>query len=484
MSPMGYSLRGVAMALMCSLGGAICTAVEGASAAQAFAPVLGSLAPNNGPAAGGATVRLTGSGFIAGSTVRFGSAAATNVRVISAESITVTAPAGSGGEPVEVAVTNSNGTSTPTPKDQFAYDPPPAASWLGLNGNSGGVKPERLREFEADGVVYDRGGGPWLDWVAGGLPVEGGRTTEGGRALATSTGAGMIPDVTIEYRAYQGYYQSDPNFPRERTKAEEAEGKETIKGYVAGFVKSAKAIHAKYPSAIFEPMNEPWGYTTPQYNGAEYANVIARLLPEARAAGIPLSSIYVAATGKGCTEAPAQGGGECKRNGWVPEMYATQPALQTEIQGWYLHPYGPPNSIGENDGGGILSVPLVQEAMTSGQNNIIVSEVGYCAVNVNEGATCVGPRERAKRAARDITQMLRDALPYHEAGWLRALLVYARSDGGWAMQLANGELTPQGQALKKFSLSLQLARRSPRPTRRASAFDAPAGVVRLTEPIY
>jgi hypothetical protein len=484
MLPMGYSLRGVAMALMCSLGGAICTVVVSASAAQAFAPVIGSLAPNNGPAAGGATVTLTGSGFTAGSSVRFGSAAATNVRVVSAESITATAPAGSGGELVEVAVTDSSGTSAPTPKDQFAYDPPPAASWLGLNGNSGGVKPERLREFEADGVVYDRGGGPWLDWVAGGLPVEGGRTTEGGRALAASTGAGMIPDVTIEYRAYQGYYQSDPNFPRERTKAEEAEGKETIKGYVAGFVKSAKAIHEKYPSAIFEPMNEPWGYTTPQNNGAEYANVIARLLPEARAAGIPLSSIYVGATGRGCTEAPGQGGGECKSNGWVPEMYATQPALQTEIQGWYLHPYGPPNIVGAEDGGGILSVPLVQAAMTSGQNNIIVSEVGYCAVNVNGGATCLGPSERAKRAARNITQMLRHALPYHEAGWLRALLVYARSDGGWAMQLANGQLTPQGQALKRFSLSVQPARRPLRPTRTANPFDAPAGVVRLTEPIY
>jgi IPT/TIG domain len=479
---MGRSVRGVAMVLVCGLGGAVGTAVAGASAARAFAPVLSSIAPNNGAVAGGASVTLTGSGFTAGSTVRFGNAAATGVSVDSAESITVTAPAGSAGEPVDVTMTDSNGTSTPTPRDQFAYDPPPASSWLGLNGNSGGVEPERLREFEADGVVYDRSA--WLDWVAGELPVQGGRTTEGGRALATSTGAGMIPDVAIEYRAYNGSYQSDPDFPRERTEAEEAEGSETIKGYVEGFVESAKAIHEKYPSAIFEPMNEPWGYTTPEFNAAEYANVIARLLPQARAAGVPLSSIYVGATGKGCTEAPGHAGVECRSDGWVPEMYAAQPVLQTEIQGWYLHPYGPPNSVGEDDGAGILSVPLVQEAMTSGQNNIIVSEVGYCAKGVNEGRDCNGlPRERNRLAALHLSEMLANALPYHEAGWLRALLVYSRSDGGWAMQLADGELTPEGKALKKFSLSLQPARRSLRPTRRDNPFDVPAGVIRLTPPI-
>jgi hypothetical protein len=46
--------------------------------------------------------------------------------------------------------------------------------------------------------------------------------------------------------------------------------------------------------------------------------------------------------------------------------------LQREIQGWYLHPYDPPSGVGDDD----------------------------------------------------------VALRYHQAGWLRALLVYARSDGG------------------------------------------------------
>jgi hypothetical protein len=341
------------------------------------------------------------------------------------------------GPPITSISPNDDVGATPT--DQFAFNPRPTSAWLGLDGNSGGVKPERLREFAAKGIVYDRGGGPWLDWTAGELLDRRGRPTEGGAALAVSTRAGMIPDVTIEYRAYNGYYRSDPDFPQRSTETQEARGTETIAGYVKGFIASAKAIHARYPSAIFEPMNEPWGYTTPQYNGAEYADVIAKLLPAAKAAGIPLSSIYVGAASRS----------------WVTAMYAARPRLETEIQGWYLHPYGPPNSEGENRGDGIQSLPEVRQSMTSGQNNIIVSEVGYCAVDVNNGADCAGEdRESSAQAARNLTEMLDNALPYHQAGWLRALIVFARSEGGWAMQLRNGSLTAQGQALQSFALSL------------------------------
>jgi hypothetical protein len=459
-------------------GFTITGALAGAAVAQAAAPAVVSISPNDGSAGGGTPVTIVGSGFGAGATVRFGATAGTAVTIHSSESITVTSPAGSGSEPVNVTVSNSAGTSPTTPRDQFAYNPNPAADWLGLNGNSGGAPPERLREFAAKGVVYDRGGAPWLDWQAGELPEEGGRKTEGGEALAVSTAAGMIPDVTIEYDAYEGHFSADADFPQERTKEQEKHGKETISGYVEGFIASAKAIHAKYPSAIFEPMNEPWGYTTPQYNAAEYAAVIARLLPEARAAGIPSSSIYVGATGENCT-APVKGHGhrepsECASDGWVPAMYAAEPQLETEIEGWYLHPYGPPS--GGEDGVGIQSVPTIQQEMTSGQNNIVVSEIGYCAVNVDDGAGCEGEDdETSTEAARHLTAMLDSALPYHQAGWLRALLVYARSAGGWAMQLSNGALTTQGQALVNFALSLQP------PTRQ---FDpGSAGQVQLTEPI-
>ena len=86
------------------------------------------------------------------------------------------------------------------------------------------------------------------------------------------------------------------------------------------------------------------GLHNPQFNGAEYAEVIAELLPEAQRAGIPLADIYVGAIGKK----------------WIPKIYEAQPKLETEIQGWYLHPYGPPSGTHEENSEGIQSVPYVQ----------------------------------------------------------------------------------------------------------------------------
>jgi|HubBroStandDraft_4_1064222.scaffolds.fasta_scaffold55237_1 hypothetical protein len=47
--------------------------------------------------------------------------------------------------------------------------------------------------------------------------------------------------------------------------------------------------------------------------------------------------------------------------------------------------------------------------------------------------------------------MLKHAKPYAEAGWLKALLVYSRGDGGWAMEKTGTVLTKQGEALDSFA---------------------------------
>ena len=73
-------------------------------------PTVSSVTPNNGLAAGGTAVTITGTNFAAGATVTFGSTAATSVVVVSSTSITATTPAGSAGA-VAVTVTNSNGLS-------------------------------------------------------------------------------------------------------------------------------------------------------------------------------------------------------------------------------------------------------------------------------------------------------------------------------------------------------------------------------------
>jgi len=83
------------------------------------APVVSSISPTSGPAKGGTKVTITGTSFISGSTVNFGSNPATGVKVNSSTSITATSPAGSGA--VDVTVTTKYGTSALSSKDKFSY---------------------------------------------------------------------------------------------------------------------------------------------------------------------------------------------------------------------------------------------------------------------------------------------------------------------------------------------------------------------------
>jgi hypothetical protein len=144
-----------------------------------------------------------------------------------------------------------------------------------------------------------------------------------------------------------------------------------------------------------------------------------------------LNTVYVAAFGNDCTKSycgseancKLEGKEVCTSNGWIPAMYAAQPTLESKVEGWYFHPYGPASGAEFGDSYGIQSVPEVRKKMTSGENNIIVSEVGYCA---QELGSCNPPEvETSPQAATLLTEMLDHALPYYEEGWLKALLVYS-----------------------------------------------------------
>jgi hypothetical protein len=442
----------LAVLLLGGLTGLAAIPAESSATTAAAAPAVTRIVPNNGPVAGGTSLTITGTGFTSGSTVEVGTALATGVLVNASTSITALLPSGSG--TADVRVINANGASPTVPADQFGYDLPPSRPWLGLNGNSAGAYLGSIGDFSAHEILYDRSS--HIEWTAGQLP-------RAGDGLEASIDAGMIPVITIEYSGYGSHRfgEADPSFP---TGAK-------IEAYVNGFLRSAEAIGATYPgrTILLEPINEPWAYTDPEFNAAQYADVVARLLPRARLAGIPLSSIYVAALGEGCSPS-----GECGQNAWIADMYTTQPKLHSEIAGWYFHPYGLPSGVSEGDSRGIQSLPVVQSTMTSGQNNIIVSEVGYCASDVNGGEGCEGAGASSAQTAQWLTEVLEDAVPYHEAGWLRALLVYSRNAGGWAMELPEGRLTKQGEALDAFADS-QVATWSLTPTLTAADTAVDAG---------
>jgi hypothetical protein len=386
-----------------------------ATAGDAASPVIDRLTANDGPQAGGNRVVIEGTGLQGESPVQqvtFGGRAAERFTVESDTRITAVAPPGRG--EVEVRVSSARGESpASSPAARYAYDPPPEGPWLGLNGNSlrylGPVD-----RFVEDGVLYDRSNG--IDWTAGES------FAEGGQALWDSISAGMAPVITLEPKAFR---RCDP-------------GQDCLPGtaaaitvYVTDFISSAREILARYPAApiLLEVINEPWLSGT----AGQYAALLASLLPAASRAGLPLDRIYAGA----------------KNAEWIAAMYKARPQLQSEVAGWYTHLY-PQSGPAE----GVASLPALQAEMTSGQGNLIVSEIGFCAPDVNDaGSRCPPPALPAVRSAEALQQELRAAVPFHDAGWLRALIVYSRNDRGWAMQLKGGALTPSGVALEGFARS-------------------------------
>ena len=99
------------------------------------APIVSNVAPSSGPVAGGTSVTITGSNFVAGATVRFGVNAATGVVFNSATSLTAVSPAGAAGA-VSVTVTNPS-TQSGTLALAFTYTQPPAPSVSAVNPTSG-----------------------------------------------------------------------------------------------------------------------------------------------------------------------------------------------------------------------------------------------------------------------------------------------------------------------------------------------------------
>jgi Concanavalin A-like lectin/glucanases superfamily/Chitobiase/beta-hexosaminidase C-terminal domain/IPT/TIG domain/Fibronectin type III domain len=94
---------------------------------------ISNISPSNGPPAGGTAVTITGTAFAAGATVTFGSAAATNVVVVSATEITAATPAGTAGPAtVTVSVSGQNGSLT----NGFTYINPPTVASVSPNSGS------------------------------------------------------------------------------------------------------------------------------------------------------------------------------------------------------------------------------------------------------------------------------------------------------------------------------------------------------------
>jgi hypothetical protein len=92
----------------------------GVPAPPVAAPAVTAVSPATGPASGGTTVTINGTGFTGTTKVSFGAHAGTGVTVVSATEITAVSPAHAAGK-VNVKVTTPAGTSPAVTADQYTY---------------------------------------------------------------------------------------------------------------------------------------------------------------------------------------------------------------------------------------------------------------------------------------------------------------------------------------------------------------------------
>ncbi|WP_406383683.1 IPT/TIG domain-containing protein [Streptomyces sp. NBC_01618] len=100
------------------------------------APVLGSVAPAQGPLVGGNTITLSGTGFTGTTSVHFGGNVAASFAFVSATQLTAVVPTGGAG-PVAVTVTTPGGTSSQA-VSYFYLGAPALSSVVAGSGQVGG----------------------------------------------------------------------------------------------------------------------------------------------------------------------------------------------------------------------------------------------------------------------------------------------------------------------------------------------------------
>ncbi len=129
-------------------------------------PRVTGLTLSSGPAAGGTSVTITGTGFTGATAVNFGATPATSYTVDSDTSITAVSPAGSSGT-VDVTVTTAGGTSASSASDQFTFFAQPTVTGVSpASGPVTGWTPVTITGTGFTGATSVRfGGTQWYDFT-------------------------------------------------------------------------------------------------------------------------------------------------------------------------------------------------------------------------------------------------------------------------------------------------------------------------------
>ena len=141
-----------------ALGGTNASDYAGARYTYVDAPTITGLSSSMGPAAGGQSVVITGTGFVEVSALRFGTVEAASFTVESDTQIRAVTPACAAGA-VDVLVTALGGTSVPGAVGTYAFFEPAAISTLDVgSGSMGGGNPVVIGGCNFVGVTAVRFG--------------------------------------------------------------------------------------------------------------------------------------------------------------------------------------------------------------------------------------------------------------------------------------------------------------------------------------
>ena len=133
------------------------TSPVGNSDLYAYAsPAVSSVAPGAGPTAGQNTVKITGTSFVPGETVDFGSTPSTSVTFVSPNRLTAIAPAHAAGT-VDVTVHTPAGASATSPADQYFYG---GATGVTVGLVPGSIVADGSSTSTATATVTDANGNP------------------------------------------------------------------------------------------------------------------------------------------------------------------------------------------------------------------------------------------------------------------------------------------------------------------------------------
>jgi hypothetical protein len=217
--------------------------------------------------------------------------------------------------------------------------------------------------------------------------------------------------------------------------------------YAEKAVAIIKKVVEQHPTVrTFEIINEPFlkGPEHRTSNASNYAEILLatyEALAVAEIGGVRLTGVTLLAAAYGTYQivnSEGEGTGVFSDvhhgEGWVHDILATKPQLKeggaNPITGWTTHPYGKPTEISNTFDSGFLTTVALRETVKrnggSGYNNWWVTEVGF-----NIGSTESSGVENEAQQSERLLEDLEQAQLLGEAGWLKALIVYADNAETW-----------------------------------------------------